>query len=214
MEIKDLIDFNILAKLIGIVDDLYSLICVGFSDIEPSLRINLKKKLVRDVYTDTINNYFDSYIKRYKNLLALPHINTYIVNSIGIYDERFFIYQTRVKRQESINYKLFKKSKDSGGTYKLIDILNDLYGVRFKIKGYNNIKSNIEEAINFNKYYSSIKFLRRVVNNGSYKVDHIYFRSKESNWIFPIELQLWDFEDCDNNDESHKLYKRDYIHWV
>ena len=214
MEIKDLIDFNILAKLIGIVDDLYSLICVGFSDIEPSLRINLKKKLVRDVYTDTINNYFDSYIKRYKNLLALPHINTYIVNSIGIYDEGFFIYQTRVKRQESINYKLFKKSKDSGGTYKLIDILNDLYGVRFKIKGYNNIKSNIEEAINFNKYYSSIKFLRRVVNNGSYKADHIFFRSKESNWIFPIELQLWDFEDCDNNDESHKLYKRDYIHWV
>lgn len=46
---------------------------------------------------------------------------------------------------------------------------------------------------------------------GNYKAIHVYFN--KDNYAFPWELQIWNKQDEENNLESHKKYKQDYIKW-
>ena len=64
--------------------------------------------------------------------------------------------------------------------------------------------------LNLNSIEYNVKHMER--NNNGYIGYHVYFKLKK-NIYFPIELQIWDSKNEQNNINSHILYKQDYIVW-
>lgn len=175
-------------------------------------KFNLKNKCVCDIYNNftgikkTFKKYMDSFLN------GLNCLDSNIMDNIyDIYGLKLNI-RGRTKDYMSIIYKLNRIIKHNGGKYPIQKCLNDLLGYRIIDENYsNNIYSIIQylEWAKNNNY--RIRHIKR--DKDGYKGYHIYFLGP-NNYSFPIELQIWDSKDEQNNLKSHKIYKQDYIKWV
>ena len=181
---------------------------IKFSELwgknNPNNRINLKKKFVKDIIPgsnilETIYGYRSFLSEKILELNSL--FKEYIVcDSIIL---------TRLKTLNSINDKIGKytNKKSEQGNIPINKCLNDIFGVRIILK----MDINFDQIKNFTQnYVGNIKCIDS--SKGIYKATHIYFR--KTNYDFPWELQIWRKEDENNNINSHKIYKQEYIEWV
>lgn len=188
-------DYNDIDRLIELILVEYNRICNEWENSCPNVRINLKKKLVRDIRNDV--GIF-TYISSYRSFL-----------SGSIFTNQFNIPQVsnRVKAQNSLESKIqrYIDNKEEHGLSPINKCVNDLFGVRIVYSGtidFLDFKNHIESQFDL----KCIEALRE-----GYKAIHIYF--KKDNYSFPWELQVW--EECNNHSNlmSHHKYKQDYASW-
>ncbi|MCY9005657.1 RelA/SpoT domain-containing protein [Peribacillus frigoritolerans] len=156
-------------------------------------------KLEEDFFS-YLNNYKSELLHLYKNVI----LNTSQYPSINI--------TGRVKNEESIINKLYKKSSEQNGAFPINKVLNDLLGFRIID---NNLGDNLEQIVdilNKIKESNSMRIIHKPRINGDYKGYHIYFMGKDAKY-FPVELQLWDNDNMESNLSSHEVYKKDYTQW-
>lgn len=174
---------------------------------------NLKKTCVCDVYSSCnddilIKENFKQYMDKYIDTLN----DLYLKIVERIYSECNIFVIGRIKGQESITLKLYKKSNEKDGKFPILKCLNDLLGFRIIDSQYTKNKDNLvkylDDVISASK--CRIKHLDRV--NGDYKAFHIYFQGID-NKSFPLELQVWDLNDEKINLQSHEIYKKEYTSW-
>ncbi len=169
--------------------------------------IDLKKTLVNHIFDKNnkiINENFKIYMNSYINSLDLLYVKLLfrINNDLGVK------IIGRTKNPGSIILKLSKKMEECEGKFPINKYLNDLLGIRIIDSSYPYI---IEELI---EYISSLSRVRCYIKeNEFYKGFHIYFQGP-CNTAFPIELQIWDKTDEENNLNSHETYKKEYTDWV
>lgn len=172
--------------------------------------INLKKTLISDIYSfeSQLNYNFDTYIHEFKNNLSMLYMSIYAELEKGLNISSKVKFGGRVKTEDSLLNKIYKKSNEQNGRFPINSCINDLLGLRIIDPGYKEnilfIKDQLEK---YNKNGYNIRHLDRI-NNG-YKAYHIYF--KIDNKSFPIELQIWDKENEMNNLQLHTQYKQTYI---
>ncbi len=58
--------------------------------------------------------------------------------------------------------------------------------------------------------YPALKCIE--ANRNKYRATHIYFRDND-NTKFQWELQIWNFNNVENNYDSHEKYKQEYTKW-
>jgi len=184
--------------------------------IDSKQKINLKRKQIRDIFnlnsvnknvcTSNFLNYMQSFNK---NLDELQMEVVLEINEKNINDLEF---RHRIKEDDSIFLKILRKSKHQDGKFPIKKCINDLLGFRIIEEDMDSIIKPIEERINIlrTKKYR-IKFLKR--NISGYKGYHIYFEGC-NNFCFPIELQLWNRCDKENNNASHKIRKQKHLKWI
>lgn len=159
-------DYNYIDRLIELILIEYNRICNEWEKSCPSVRINLKKKLVRDIRNDV--GIF-AYISSYRSFL-----------SGSISTNQFNIPQVsnRVKAQNSLESKIqrYIDNKDEHGLSPINKCVNDLFGVRIVYSGkidFEDFKNHIESQFDL----KCIKALRE-----DYEAIHIYF--KKDNYLF------------------------------
>ncbi|WP_238902655.1 RelA/SpoT domain-containing protein [Clostridium sp. YIM B02506] len=191
------------------IHDRYIQYCSEWEKVR-EIEINLKKKYICDIYDsqNQLNLEFQKYLYSFKeNLISLQVMCTADINrEISLHEKAKFI--GRVKTEDSIYNKIYRKANESNGKFPINGYMNDLLGFRLIDPYY---KENYEV---FNKLLSdfkdngyNLKLLDR--NNNGYKAYHIYL--KKDNRTFPIELQIWDQEDEKENISLHKEYKQSYV---
>lgn len=192
-------------RIFEIISFEYKKYCESWSQ-KISYSINLKRKCVSDIFN--INNGMDEEFKIYMDSFidGLTELYFNIISRIGI--EVGIDVRGRVKEPQSIIDKLNKKNIEADGKYPIIKCLNDLLGIRIIDKRYKDNICIIIEYLDSSEY--KVRHMER--NNNGYSGYHVYFRL-EQNIYFPIELQIWDLENEQNNIASHILYKQGYIGW-
>ncbi|MFD3158024.1 hypothetical protein ACFIJ5_14305 [Haloimpatiens sp. FM7330] len=173
---------------------------------------NLKKTCICDVCFNpdnkkSINEEFKKYMDEY--IYTLDSLYSNILERI--YKECNIFISGRIKNQDSIILKMYKKSNQDSGKFPIVKCLNDLLGFRIIDSQYSgNIENLIEclDKIKVNGF--RIKHLDRI--NGKYKAHHIYFQGID-NKSFPVELQVWDLKNEKVNLKSHEAYKKEYTMW-
>lgn len=152
-------------------------------------------------------------LKHTLDKVPLEHILSYRLNlheSINDYlyhadlDEVTYFY--RVKTSESILDKIARFKQRSEG-FPVNSILNDIFGARVIVN-----TDDITQVMNHldewkEKYGLKNWYLR---DKEEYIGIHIYFKNS-SNFYYPWELQVWDKKDAEQNIQSHRKYKRNFI---
>lgn len=181
----------------------------------PETPINLKRKEIRhicEVYNQDStfmlhNNFytlFNDYLSRLEDLI----IETDLDFDYSEYDLRM-----RVKQNESIVNKIryYRIGKEGNGKYAIKKCLNDLFGIRIHVPGFQHSDSDFNEmCVELKKEYS-IKF--RDSSKQDYKATHVYFEGNK-NKFFPWELQIWNPNDVEANIQSHEMHKQEYVSWA
>ena len=175
---------------------------------------SLKRTEVRDITifdnesSFKLEEKFFSYLNNYKR--ELLHLYKNILFSIRDYP-RINI-TGRTKNEESIINKLYKKSFEQNGAFPINKVLNDLLGFRIIDDNLDNNLEHIIDMLNKLKETNTMRIIHKARVNGNYKGYHIYFMGKDAKY-FPVELQLWDNKDMEENFCSHEIYKKDYTKW-
>lgn len=180
-----------------------------FSNIDA---VNLKKKQIRNVIDDEsklIDDEFIRYVQNYHDF-----ISQLIIEIEFEFEYRDLDFRIRIKQMDSILNKLlhYRFEKKEEGMVPIIKCLNDLLGVRIILDQFDHDNNDVEVTCNDKKL--NMYKIEPTKNLGAdYKATHIYFIGK--NQYFPWELQIWNSDDSERNQHSHKQHKskRDYIHW-
>ncbi|WP_352417584.1 hypothetical protein [Clostridium tertium] len=191
----------------------YTNYCVDWlSKVENKL--NLKKLQIRDIYTSDITQSqgvpieFEKYMYSFMKGLDSLYMDILfdIESLVNLSDKVKFI--GRVKKQESIADKIYRKTKEQGGTFPVNKYLNDLLGFRVIDPSYKNNIHIIKELVNsYNE--NNVSIMGKFRQNNGYEGYHIYL--KHSNNTFPIEVQIWDKDKEHSNMQHHKVYKQEYL---
>lgn len=119
----------------------------------------------------------------------------------------------RFKNNMSIQNKLYKYHiKDGRGKYPVQKCLNDLLGYRVLISSDIPMEKIFKDLQLFiSEHYQDRSVKIQNASKQEYKALHVYF--KINNLSFPCELQIWLKKDQQDNENSHRKYKQDYIDW-
>ena len=205
--IKKLMDMlEELDKLVLFIEQKYNEIQEEWKQNELYKVINQKKQLVKDINNNSnILNTILSY-RAFINEKSLDlKLSFDILNVNGEIS-------TRVKTQNSIEFKIknYMSKEHEYGRVPINKCFNDLYGIRIifnETMEYNKIKQFIES-----KYQGRIKCIDSSKLTG-YIATHIYFKTREDNYSFVWELQIWDKLHEKNNIILHEQYKQEYTNW-
>lgn len=167
------------------------------------LDYNLRKNVKTVVDESGINANFLILINKYKT-----DLNANVTRFIDI-QMTFPNLRYRIKQGESISEKLlyYMTQAHQNGEVALNKCLNDLLGFRILVPNLDVIYRCLIIDENLNRV---IKIYLR--EDGQYKGLHIYFKNG-NNKFFPWELQVWDINQAEKNESSHKKHKqkRKYI---
>lgn len=166
------------------------------------VEINLNKYRCDKIYADgQIDEVFKNALENYID--KLKHLDKELYLLGMKYDDIFI--GMRKKSYDSILNKLIKNSSNK---IIVLKILNDLLGLRCCIKNVNILEEELKSYCEKVGY----KFLKKNKKNDEYeyKALHIYIKG-EDNFIFHIEIQIWDENDREKNLSSHKVYKQAYV---
>lgn len=177
-------------------------------------KMNLRNLQIRDIYncdinpTKGISTEFESYMYSFMNGLDELYMEVLfnIEFMLGISNKVTFI--GRIKKQESIVDKIYRKTKEQNGTFSINKYLNDLLGFRIIDPFYKESIDEIKQLVNSYKE-NNINIIGKDRVNMGYEGYHIYL--KQSNNTFPIEIQIWDKDKEQSNIEFHKVYKQGYV---
>jgi Uncharacterized protein conserved in bacteria len=189
--------------------DEYLEYCTAWDQIR-EIEINIKRKYICDIYNceNQLNENFKKYMYSFRGELN----NLYISILVKLQEKLNLMervkFTGRVKTEDSILNKIYKKNNEAQGKFPINSCINDLLGLRIVDVNYkDNIKNIIELLDGLKKKDYNLRYMDRL-NNG-YKAYHIYF--KRDNKSFPIELQIWDKENELENINLHKEYKQNYV---
>ncbi|MEG2457992.1 MAG: hypothetical protein RSB41_03785 [Bacilli bacterium] len=178
------------------------------------IQINMNKKYICDIYSlenGELDNGFKESIEIFNDLaedLRFDLIEE-IDDKIGLSDD--FKFSSRIKTRESLIQKILKKMNEENGKIKILKLINDLLGLRIVVPSFREELNKINN-LNLTQYKAfencKIRILDRNLATG-YKAYHIYIR--RDNKTFPIELQIWDKEDEENNINLHTDHKEEYV---
>lgn len=179
-------------RLIFEINKVHKQYSIDYFDTGRVEKYNLSRTIKR-VPIDHILNY---------RLNLHESINDYLMraNLSGIQ------YYYRVKTSESILDKIKRYSKNED-QYPVNSWLNDIFGCRL-ILAKEDLEKIEEELDSWQEKYGLKNWYKR--EKDGYKGVHVYFKNK-NNFYFPWELQLWDKDDVENNIESHRLHKRNFV---
>ncbi|WP_044736534.1 hypothetical protein [Geobacillus kaustophilus] len=177
--------------------------------------VNLRRKLITDVSlvlddrgVFILDNSFYSLIKNY-----IYRLEELVIDIDFEFTYKHLDCRLRVKQNESIVNKLkyYRVGKEDKGLYPLNKCLNDLLGFRIIIDDFDH------NCVYFDALCESIKAEYKIrkmnASKNGYKATHIYFYG-ESNTYFPWELQIWNSSDEDQNEQSHRIHKQEYVKWA
>jgi len=207
IELVDDLNIELYKEIFEIIYENHNLYC---NDWHCTLKndINLKRKTIDDIYKDSENMDLD--FLKYM-LLFLKDLDSLQDEIIFYFSQKPFInVRSRIKGMDSILNKIsIKKHSSDRGKIPINKCLNDLLGVRIIDDNWNKKLSYVKEYVleAKNKGYR-IKGIERELEG--YKGYHIYFRGL-NNKHFPIELQIWDKSDEDNNIKSHFKRKQNHL---
>ncbi|MDY6226981.1 MAG: hypothetical protein SPH93_04800 [Clostridium sp.] len=195
------------------VNDIYVKYCqIWLETVEE--KMNLKKLQIRDIYNSDINpvegisKKFESYMYSFMSGLDELYLEILFKLELILEVSKRTTFIGRVKKQESIVDKIYRKMKEENGTFSINKYLNDLLGFRIIDPYY---KDNIEAVNELVDSYKEIglNIIGKYRCNNGYEAYHIYL--KYCNNTFPIEIQIWDKEKEHSNIEFHKVYKQGYV---
>lgn len=187
-------------KVINEINNLHKAFSLERADF---LNYNLRKNVKTVVNSSGINDNFSVLINQYKR-----ELNASVTYFLDI-QMTFPNLRYRIKQGESISEKLLYYMTDAhqNGEVPLNKCLNDFLGFRILVPNLDAIYNclNLDEDLN-----KVVKLYLR--KDGQYKGAHIYFKNG-NNKFFPWELQLWDIDQAETNELSHKEHKqkRKYI---
>ncbi|MGL4866553.1 MAG: hypothetical protein ACRC3I_03905 [Cetobacterium sp.] len=187
------------SKVYSFLEELRNIYLNHFSEFEKT--INLKRLRSDKIFEE------DGMAKEFKNFLDnyLEEVNDF---QTKIYEISFKYPELNIsmrrKNYESILSKLHRNKEEK---FQIIKILNDLFGARCIVENYIEIASKLEDICSDENYRFVDKSQSTEV---PYKAWHVYIKGVD-NYLFFIELQIWDKENVASNFESHKLYKTGYI---
>ena len=173
-------------------------------------KLNLRRLQIRDIINPAqgISAEFEDYMYSFINGLDELYIEVLfnIESMLGISDKVKFI--GRVKKQESIVDKIYRKTKEQNGAFSVNKYLNDLLGFRIIDPYYKENIYVIKELMD-SYIASDFNIIGKERFNKGYEAYHIYL--KHGNNVFPIEIQIWDQDKEHSNIEFHKVYKQGYL---
>lgn len=226
LQIQDLKDtkpychYSEIQKLIREIYILHNEFSVSWIDKIATLGfelMNFNKKQVRhisNVIEDRevflIDNMFYRLIKSYMNELEI-----FTVTNDLEFDYTELDLRTRIKQNESVVNKLqyYRIGKAGKGAFNLNKCLNDLFGIRIIIEGFDHncrYFKDMCDGLNL-EYNNRIRMMNSSKND--YKATHIYIYGEKNNY-FPWELQVWNKNDMSSNVVSHALHKQEYTAWA
>ncbi|MGL4947702.1 MAG: hypothetical protein ACRCZ1_04610 [Cetobacterium sp.] len=109
----------------------------------------------------------------------------------------------RKKSPDSIMSKIIRNSNEP---IMVSRVLNDLFGVRCIVLDVDSFIKELELKCQERNY----RFLPKNNPNEDYRAHHIYIKGKD-NFVFHIEVQIWDVKNEKINLKSHKEYKIGYV---
>lgn len=184
--------------------------CKTWSSVS-EYQLNLKTLQVCNICNDeqVLSEDFEKYMRTFRKDLGYLYTNIFINLQKELEINKRVKFTGRVKTEDSILNKVYRKSTECGGHFPINNCLNDLLGFRIIDPYYSDnileVKSLLNEYINSAGY--KIRHMRR--DKDGYKAYHIYFRA--DNKSFPIEIQIWNMEDELENIKLHRVYKQDYV---
>ncbi|WP_283749715.1 hypothetical protein [Bacillus mycoides] len=179
--------------------------------------LNFNKKQVRhisNVIEDRgaflIDNTFYRLIKSYMNELEI-----FTVTSDLEFDYTELDLRTRIKQNESVVNKLkyYRVGKEGEGAFNLNKCLNDLFGIRIIVEGFDHNCGYFKDMCDGLKFEYNNKVRMMNSSKRDYNATHIYFYGEKNNY-FPWELQVWNKNDMSSNVTSHALHKQEYTAWA
>lgn len=192
---------NELDKLINYIMEKHNSINNEWMASNENNKYNLRNKKVTDILK---NNELSDYIFDYRNFINLYYASLFQeINNLGLNNQ----VEIRIKMYNSLQDKINRyciELKHENGYIPINKCVNDLLGFRI-IFSKSIDMSQIIDYIN-NKYDNLICIDS---SKDGYIATHIYF-TKDSNFKFRWELQLWNLESYDNNKKCHEIYKQDY----
>ncbi|WP_162287782.1 hypothetical protein [Indiicoccus explosivorum] len=178
---------------------------------------NLKRSQVKNICLSSTDSEEDNKVTLDTHFLQ--YMNSYCEGLIPVlYEPAYdffgldFDISIRIKDPDSRVAKLmhYMKDKEEKGAMSIKKCLNDLFGLRVWIDGFDHS----EAAIDHIKNLVQIEPFRIYnASKGEYKATHAYF-SNGNNKYFPWELQIWNPEDTQSNICSHSIHKQGYTKWV
>lgn len=168
------------------------------------LCFNLKKREVSSiVVNDSIEGQFQNLISAYKSALNRNIVKVWDIQN------KFTGIRYRIKQAESISEKIlyYMSRNHQFGKIPLNKCLNDFLGFRVLVDDL----ETVHDSLKIDSRVTSIsKMYLRV--DGNYRGLHLYFKNG-NNRFFPWELQIWDKNQSQMNEVSHKEHKqkRKYI---
>lgn len=200
----DILNVEVYKEIFELINKRYVDYCKNEFHSNLCNKYNLRKTLIRDIArNDSIDDEFQRYINRFCD--GMDGVRETIYNEIVKYNSLSFKLLSRTKTDISIEDKIIKKLDEGEGKFQINNYLNDLIGFRIIDINLDNNIGYIKNLIK-TKNSTTAKIIHR--DKEGYKAHHIYL--KESNYSFPIEIQLWDEKDENNNINAHKNYKQKY----
>lgn len=194
-------DINELDKLIEFIYNNFGLINKNWENNKKYKKINMRKYMVSDIIED--NELLDI-IYEYRNYV----LNLYngLLNGIASLNLNNKV-EVRVKAYSSVQDKVNRYNEEKKHEYGKIPInkcINDILGFRII---FNKDIDFIKTIDYINNKYTDLKCINSSKNG--YIAIHVYF-TKNDNYKFRWELQLWNSKDVENNKECHERYKQEY----
>ena len=194
-------NINELEKLIDYIIEKHDMINSEWMTSNNYNKYNMKSKKVTDILKDSK---LSDYIFDYRNFINIYYTSLFQeINNLRLKNQ----VEIRVKMYNSLQDKINRyciETKHEYGHIPINKCVNDLLGFRIIFK----------KSIDMNQI---IDYIKNKYNNllcidsskDGYIATHIYF-TKDSNYDFRWELQLWNLESYDNNKKCHEIYKQDY----
>lgn len=166
------------------------------------ISLNIHKLRTNKIYTnESLNGEFNKELQYY--LDKIDDFEFRILEISSKYISEDFKVNMRKKSPDSIMSKIIRNSKDH---IMVSRVLNDLFGVRCIVTDVDSFIEKLELKCKERDY----RFLPKNNPSEDYRAHHIYIKGKD-NFVFHIEVQIWDVKNEKMNLESHKKYKIGYV---
>lgn len=189
--------------IINNIKELQHLVNAEWEDHFQYDHINYKRKYISNVWFKD-SGYDSPFFVMILNYLRL--LQTFMPLAEKYAPQEYV--RKRIKQHFSVMEKLQKyiDAKEKGDVA-IAKCLNDLLGFRKIVSSsndYDKIYNELSAELSNDKNLRVIKSF-----HGDYRAVHIYIQ--EHNYTFPWELQIWRYCDEENNEDSHRLYKQEYV---
>lgn len=166
------------------------------------ISLNISKLRTNKIYSnEALDSQFNKELQYYLDKMDDFEFRVLEISSKYISED--FKINMRKKSPDSIMSKIIRNSTEH---IMVSRVLNDLFGMRCIVLDVDNFIEELKSKCEERNY----RFLQKNNPNEDYRAHHIYIKGND-NFVFHIEVQIWDIKNEKMNLESHKKYKIGYI---